>query len=71
MQFIKVHKLNLESYLINIDEIESISTTKGGNTCLFVKGNFRCRFAPCYVCVESIDEIFAMINKGVTNETTL
>ena len=41
MRFIKVHGLNLENYLINIDEIESVSTTKGGNTCLFVKGNFR------------------------------
>ena len=64
MQFIKVHGLNLESYLINIDEIESVSTTKGGNTCLFLKGRFRFRHRPCpaYVCVESIDEIFAMIN---------
>ena len=62
MQFIKVHGLNLESYLINIDEIESITQTKGGNTCLFLKDRYRYHSGPAYACVESIDEIFAMIN---------
>ena len=56
MQFIKVHSLSLESYLVNIDAIDIVSQTKGGNTCLFLKSR------PACICVESIDEIFAMIN---------
>ena len=68
MQFIKVHNLLLESYLINLDEIESIERTEGGNTRLYLKGRYRYHTCPAYVCVESIDEIFAMINKGVTND---
>lgn len=59
MKFIKVHSPDHDLYLVNMSLIESIQTKPNGNTVLYLQGYKKC---PGYVCVETVDEIYALIN---------
>lgn len=59
MKFIKVHSPDHDSYLVNVAYIESVQPILEDKSLMFLYGYKKCFF---FECLESVDEIYALIN---------